>query len=201
MQNIYLIISSVLIFFSFIVYEWSIINGGTKPHRTTRLVLLIITSLGAISLFAAHDKVAVWLIGISAVHQLIVFLLSLKFGIGGWSRIDLFCLFIALIGIITWQITDNPALGLYAAVAADFTGMIPTLIKTYHLPDTEYLPVYILDILATIFTLLAIQNWQVQGFLYPLYLFIISLIMFLLIIRPTLNKRLFSIKDNYKFTK
>lgn len=190
MQNIYITISSILIFASFVVYEWSIIKGGTKPHRTTRLVLLIITSLGAISLLTQQDKVAIWLIGISAVQCLIVFLLSLKYGMGGWSKTDLLCLFIALIGIITWKITNNPALGLYASVIADFTGMIPTLVKTYRSPDTEYLPVYILDILATVFTLLAIRNWQIQGFLYPLYLFVISLTMLLLITRPTLHKKL-----------
>ena len=56
---------------------------------------------------------------------------------GGWSKSDLICFLIALIGIISWQITKNPTLALYYAVAADFTGFVPTLIKTYRLPKTE----------------------------------------------------------------
>jgi len=190
MQNIFITISSILIFVSYCIYGWSIVKGQTKPHRTTKLVSLIITSLGTISLLAQHDKVAIWFIGTSAVQCLIIFALSFKFGMGKWSKNDLLCLLIVLVGILTWKITNNPALGIYASVIVDFAGMVPTLVKTYRLPDTEYFPAYLLDALAVSFTLLAIQTWQIHSYLYPLYFLIISLTMVLLITRPTLYKKL-----------
>lgn len=180
----FILISSILVFIAYLIYGWSIVVGKTKPHRTTRLVLLLITVLGTASLFAGHDRVAIWLIGICAISSLIIFLLSFKYGMGGWAKTDLVCLAIAIIGIITWQVTDNPALGLYASVMADFVGMIPALLKTYRLPHTEYYFSYILDVLAGLFTLFAIQKWEVQGFAYPLYIFIINFVMLLLIVIP-----------------
>jgi len=148
---------------------------------------MIIAALGTASLFAAHDKVAIWLLGICALQSVVVFGLSLKWGMGGWARTDLFCLFIAAIGIAFWKITDNPALGLYAAIAADFAGMVPALIKTYRLPHTEYWLSYVFDVLAAGFTLLAIQNWEIQGYSFPLYILLLNLAMLALILKPKLS--------------
>ncbi len=177
LQHFFILISSILVFLSYIAYDWSILTGGAKPHRTTRFVLLLITILGTSSLFASHDTVAIWLIGISAVNCIVVFALSLKYGMGGWAPSDIICLLIALVGIVTWRLTDNPALGLYAAVVADFAGMIPTLIKTYRYPDSEYGLMFLLDVSADSLILLAITNWQFQNYLYPLYLLIINMVM------------------------
>lgn len=186
MQNLLILISSILVFLSYLIYEWSIVVGKTKPHRTTRFVSLMITALGASSLFAVHDRVAFYLLAICAVQSLVVFLLSFKWGMGGWAKIDIACLVIALIGVTVWKLTDNPALGLFASVAADFVGMIPALIKTYRRPETEYWLSYIFDISAAIFTLLAIQKWQPVGFVYPLYIAVINIVMLTLIFRHKL---------------
>ena len=190
MQSIYILISSILVFISYLIYEWSIVTGRTKPHRTTRFVLLLITALGAASLFAQQDRVAIWLIGISAVQSVVVFALSFKWGMGGWDKSDLACLAIALVGIVVWKITDDPALGLYASVAADLAGMLPALLKTYRQPHTEYWMSYIFDIAAAGFTLLAISAWQPQGYLYPMYIFVVNLVMLLFILRPKISKLL-----------
>ena len=187
MQAAFILISSILVFLSYLIYEWSIVVGKTRPHRTTRFVIMVIAALGTASLFAAHDKVAIWLLAICALQSAVVFGLSLKWGMGGWAKTDLFCLFIAAIGIAFWKITDNPALGLYAAIAADFFGMVPAILKTYRLPHTEYWLSYVFDIFAAGFTLLAIQNWEIQGYSYPLYILLINLAMLALILRPKLS--------------
>ncbi len=184
MQQTFILISSIIVFISYLIYEWSIVVGKTKPQRMTRFVLLLITILGTASLFAQHDKVAIWLLGICAAQSLVVFLLSFWYGMGGWAKTDFICLGIALVGIVIWKMTNNPALGLYAAVVSDLAGMVPALIKTYRFPNTEFWLSYILDVSAAAFTLLAIQKWEVQGFVYPAYLFIVNLVMLFFIIKP-----------------
>lgn len=77
---------------------------------------------------------------------------------GGWSKSDIICLVFALIGIIFWQITKNPAIALYFAIGADFIGMIPAIIKTYHFPETEIWSFFALDVFAAIFSLLALKT-------------------------------------------
>lgn len=190
MQHLLIIVSSLLVLVSYLIYEWTIFRGTTRPHRTTRFVLMLITVLGASSLFAEADRVAFWLVGMMAVNSVVLFLISLKYGVGGWAKTDIICLVIALVGIALWKLTDNPALGLYASVVADFSCMIPTLIKTYHHPETEYGLFFLLDVFAAVLTLLALTSRQPQVLLYPLYIFAINLIMTILTQRLKLARML-----------
>lgn len=107
---------------------------------------------------------------------------------GGWDPIDILCLIIAILGIILWKITSNPALALYATVLADMAGMIPSLIKTYRFPDTEYWLSYLLDILAVAFTIMAIQNGGFNEYIYPAYLLVVNTIMQIFMFRKELFK-------------
>lgn len=188
MKILFVIISSLLALISPIIYIQSILKGTTKPHRTTRFVLLVISFLATISLFAQHDTVAIWLAGISFVQAVFIFYISLKKGMGGWSMLDILCLFIALIGILLWQTTKNPAIALYASIGADFTGMIPALIKTYKWPETEIWTFYFLDVVAAAFSILAVKNWVPQEVGYPVYILTINSLMTLFILRPKLFK-------------
>ncbi len=186
-----IVISSILALISPIIYARAILKGEAKPHRTTRFILLVITILAVLSLFTQHDTVAVWLAGVSALQSIVIFILSLKYGMGGWEKGDLVCLGIALMGIILWQTTQNPVLALYASIAADFTGMIPALKKTYHFPQTEVWSFFLIDVFAALFNLMAVRSLTIPGVAYPAYLLVINLVMVLLITfpRPTVLKK------------
>ena len=184
MDKIFIIISSLLALISPVIYAKAILKGEAKPHRTTRLVLLLITSLATASLFAQHNTVAIWLAGVSTLQAIVIFALSIKHGMGGWAKSDMICLVIALLGIGLWQTTKQPTLALYAAIAADFTGMVPAIIKTYKFPKTEIWSFFFLDTVAAIFSLMAIKNWRIEEFSFPLYLMLINFAMVLLIVSP-----------------
>ena len=189
MPSVFIVISSLLALISPIVYSIAIFKGEAKPHRTTRLVLLLITSLTTASLFAQKNQVAIYLAGVSTIQSIMIFTLSLKRGMGGWSKTDMLCLFIALIGIALWRITENPVVALYCAIGADFTGMIPALAKTYKFPKTEVWTFYLLDVFAAFFILLALETWTLQEYSYPIYIMLINLVMVILIVRPGLVAR------------
>lgn len=184
MKVIFIFISSLIALISPIVYAKAIFKGEAKPHRTTRLILLLITSLATASLFAQHDTVAIWLAGVSTLQSILIFVLSIKYGMGGWEKRDLVCLLIAFLGIVLWQTTKNPVIALYASIAADFTGMIPALIKTYQFPKTEIWTFYALDTVAAVFSMIAVKNFTPQELSYPAYILIINFIMVLFITRP-----------------
>jgi hypothetical protein len=188
MQTLFILVSSVLALISPLVYSRSILKGKAKPHRTTRLVLLIITGLTTASLFAQNNHVAIYLAAISTLQSILIFFLSLKRGMGGWAKSDITCLVIAMIGIILWRITKNPVIALYFAISADFTGMIPTLIKTYKFPKTEVWSFFLLDVFAAGFSLLAVKIWTVEQYVYPIYVMSINLIMVILIIKPNRSR-------------
>ena len=184
MSNLFIIISSILALISPLVYSYSILKGEAKPHRITRLILLIITSLTTLSLLFQGNRVAIYLAFVSTIQSILIFGLSIKYGMGGYFKSDILCFIFALTGIILWKITKNPVVALYFAIFADFTGMIPAIVKTYYNPKTEVWTFFLLDVFAALFSLLAIKNWIITEYSYPVYIMIINIIMVILIIRP-----------------
>lgn len=170
----FLLLSILLPLLSPIPYILSILRGEAKPHRTTRLVILTTTCLSTLSLLAQHDQTALWLSLVSTLQAIVTFSLSIRYGIGGWTRRDITCLAVAGIGILAWQTTQNPAIAVYFAVLADFIGMVPTIIKTYHLPKTELWYFFAIDTLAGIFNLLAMKQYTIQAVIFPLYIVCIN---------------------------
>jgi hypothetical protein len=177
------IISAVLALIAPILYARAILRGDAKPHRTTRFVLLIITILTAASIVAQNNHVAIWLAGASALQSILIFVLSIKHGLGGRAKSDIVCLLVALLGIILWQVTNRPVLALYFAILADFTGMIPAILKTYRRPETELWTYFALDVVAGLLTLIASKHWTVQDISYPLYILLINALMVVIILR------------------
>ena len=176
-QQLFLAASIILEILAYLFYIKAIFAGKAKPHRTTRIVLLILSTLATASLIAQGNLVAVWLAGVFAFFSLIIFLLSVRYGMGGWDKIDIISLVIALIGITIWKVTNNPSLALYSVVIADFTGMVPTLLKTYHQPRTEVWYFFFLAALGALLNLMAVQTWTLQQYAYPLYIFLINVVM------------------------
>jgi hypothetical protein len=170
MSGFFIALSSACALVSPLFYIHAIWRGEARPHRTTRLVLFIITTLSTVSLLVAGDRVAVWLAGVSALQSILILGLSVPFGMGGWSRFDIMCLVIAFAGIALWQLTSDPFMGLYASIIADFTGVTPTLIKAYRHPYTEAYAFFLLDVFAGVFSMLALSAWTPDSAAYPLYI-------------------------------
>ena len=184
LSPVLILLSSVVALISPVIYITAILKGQARPHRTTRVILLLTAVLSTAALLAQHDRVAIWLAGIATIQSVVILGLSLKYGMGGWSPTDIWCLLVALAGIVVWQTTQNPILALYASIAADFIGVIPTIIKTFHWPKTEIVTFYFLDTIAATLSLLAIRTWSIPSMSYPLYILLVNLGMVLLILRP-----------------
>lgn len=195
MKTVFLVLSTLLPLYSPVPYIRSILAGATRPHRTTRLVYLVIGILTTLSLLVSGDRVALWISAVSLLQAIVLFFLGLKYGMGGWAKMDIACLILAIAGIIAWQTTDNPLFGLYFGIGADFMGTVPTLIKTWRNPSSEEPTFYILDATAGVFNMLALTNWAVGDFAYPLYLFLVNALVALLVLRPKTKKLQFDVLE------
>lgn len=181
MNELLIILSTLLVLTSPLVYIHSIVKGETRPHRTTRLVLMIITVLSTAALWEAKGA-AFWLALASAIQGTAIFLLSIKKGIGGWSKVDIVCLLIAFAGIVLWQTSGEPAVALLASIVADYVGMVPAFIKTYKLPHTEDWRFFAMDTVAGILTIMATTTFTAYTLSYPIYIVLVNGIMVALIV-------------------
>jgi hypothetical protein len=100
-------------------------------------------------------------------------LLSIKFGEGGWTQLDRTCLLGVGIGLILWGVARSPHLTLGINIGIDFLGALPTIRKSLRDPYSEDLFSWLLFTLGSIVNLLAINRWEFQIAIYPIYLWLI----------------------------
>jgi hypothetical protein len=164
------ILSGIIVLLGGPPYLIDILKGRTKPERTTWFIW---TVLGVIAFGSQVKLGAHWSLvfaGLNAAGNLAVFLLSLKFGIGGWKRIDIVALCIACAGLLLSFITEAPLVALLGVIVADFAGTVPTLYKTFLLPSSETTFTWFALGTSSFLAIFSVGSSKFSLLLYPIYM-------------------------------
>jgi hypothetical protein len=105
------------------------------------------------------------------------------------SKVDILFGALSLVGLIIWQITGVGNIAIIFSLIADFMASFPTLMKSFHFPETEHAFTYFTTIIGSLITLLTIDNWDFATYSFPLYLFVIAIV-FTILIQFKIGKRL-----------
>lgn len=151
-------------------YLYDILKGKTKPERATWFIWSVLGIIAFISQASLHGGWSLVFIGIDAFGSILVFLLALKFGVGGWTRIDKIGLVIALIGVVISLAARQPTLAIIGVVLADLAGVALTVRKTFYKPRSETAITWFFIGTASLLGALSVGKWQLDLLLYPLYL-------------------------------
>ncbi len=184
-------LAGILGILSFVPYIRSILAGKTKPNRTTwwiwSLVGLIIV---ASYLFSNEPTGYTIILPISYFSgQLVVAILSLWYGVGGWTPFDRFCLVGVGISLLLWWLFGSPLAALLTNIVIDFFGALPTIRKSYLLPETENLTSWLITFGSDVFNVFAIQAATFFVLAYPLYLLFTNGIITALLLIPHVRRR------------
>jgi hypothetical protein len=132
----------------------------------------------------------------------IVFLLTLRYGVSGWSRLEKYCLALAAVGLSLSVILQQPEFALAASLSAVFIGGVPTFMDSWSKPETVDKLSWTIWWLSCVFALIAIPNfphWTFVGSGQQItFAAIESIVCFNLIIVPLIS-RLFR-KNNINVT-
>ncbi|MDP2705762.1 MAG: hypothetical protein Q8O49_00975 [bacterium] len=172
-------LSGIFILFSFVPYLISIFKKETKPERASWLIWSI---LGGISFFSQLAKGAtdsLWLTGIQTFGDLLIFLFAIKYGIGGLLKRDIWALAGAGFSLIIWYLTNEPIFALFIAIFIDALGGVLTIMKSYEHPGTESISAWVLTALGGLFAAFAVGQWNFVLLSFPVYIFLISVIILL----------------------
>ncbi len=183
------IIAGIIAVIGYIPYIYSILAGKTKPNRATWFIWTLVGGLLAFSYHAEGDIGSIWLPYAYFICPLITALLSLRYGYAEWTRLDTFCIVVAILSIIPWVFADSPGTTLIINLLIDSTGALPTLVKTFREPETEDLTAWLIFFVANTLQLFAIEMWNIAG-LYPIYLFLLAGSMVLFILKGKFTKKL-----------
>lgn len=168
-------VSGVLIIVSFFPYIQDIFKHKTNPQRASWLIWAI---LGAIAFFSQLAKGAthsLWFTGLQELGDLSIFLLSIKYGLGGLAKRDIIALLGAGVSLILWYLTKEPATALFIIIFIDGIGGVLTMLKSYEHPKTETMLTYTLTSISGFFGCVAVGKLNFILLAFPLYVCLISL--------------------------
>lgn len=151
-------------------YVRDILRGSTIPQRSTWTIW---TTLSFVVLASQWASGATWSLALTigqAVSCSVIFVLAMRRGVGGVSPVELALLGIAALGIIGWQIADDPTVATCSVVVADLIGVALMLPKTYRQPASETLSTFAIGVVSTIFALLALESAAASLLIYPVYI-------------------------------
>lgn len=182
-MNFHYLLIFTLILHSFwsLLYIVNTLKWITKPNRVTwgiwaaaPLIWAFATIQSEWFIWSVLPVFTAWFM------PLLIFLASFVNKNSYWKlwKLDYLCLIFAIFSLILWMITENPLLAIVFWVLADFLAAIPLLIKVYNFPETETLLPFITSLIVNSTSLLVIKNWVLEEYLFPVYLFFISVLLF-----------------------
>ena len=127
----------------------------------------------ATSYYAGGARETIWAAFSYVLGPLIVAVLSIRFGEGGWTNLDKFCLVAAAVSIFIWFMTGSPGIALASNLLIDALGVVPTLKKSWLNPETENRTGWTIGSMGAFVNLFAVDAWaNPEIFVYPVYMMV-----------------------------
>jgi len=172
MNQLFGYLSGIFIILGFIPYIKDILLGKTKPERATWFIYTVLSSIAFFSQLAKGATFSLWLTGIDTLAVVAIFVFSIKYGVGGFSKKDAIALFVAALGLVAWYYSKEAAVALYLVIGIDAIGTYLTLDKTYKNPTSETRIAWLLSAIAGIFAMFAVGSFNIILLSYPFYIFL-----------------------------
>lgn len=181
-------VAGIISLAAFVPYIVAIFRRETKPNRATWLIWTVVGFMLAISYYSSGAKHTIWVPVSYLIGPFITALLSIKYGEGGWTRFDRYCLLGAGASLVLWWMFNSPLVALLINIFIDLLGSLPTIKKAYHEPEKEDRLAWALFFIGNIVNLFAVGIWTFAIAVYPVYMFLgSSLIAALVFFRPRKN--------------
>ena len=156
--------------FAYTVYMRSVLKWNTKPHLYTWLLWWTLATIVTVIQITNDAGWSILISGLMAFCNLSIAAISLKYGETYLSLRDKYLLSLAVVTIILWQLTSNDLMAIILVCLIDGIAFYFTFKKSYHKPDEEKLPAYILWTAQLVSFALAVENPTLINLLYPIFL-------------------------------
>lgn len=183
------VLSGLIIFFAIVPYIRDILRHKTRPNSVSWLGWTMLLSIGAAAQIKEGASFSVMLLLGDIIGTGIVFLLSLKYGVTKYTLFDRLSLTFGFLAIALWMITKNPLTALVLSVIADLIVSLPTVKKSISDPMSETPSAFFMFALAAFLGVISTTKFDVANLLFPVYLFLINILIATFSLRGRLIKK------------
>src|SRR3989344_1464286 len=166
-------------------YVRSIIEGHAKPNLVSWFIFMLAPFIGVFFQLKAGAGLSTLSIFMSGFGSLMIIITSILVKNGYWkiTAFDVYCGLLSLIALIFYIFTHNLGISIIFAISSDALAFIPSYVKAWKFPETEYHSTYSLPTISHIIGLLIIKNWSFTIYSFGLYMVISNMIMLTIIYR------------------
>ncbi len=168
-REVLAIMSGLLTATCVVPYLRDIYRGSTRPQRVSWFVFAALSIVAAVGQFADGAQAGAWLASGSALGFTLVFVASIRHGVGGTSARDIFSLAVALAGVVVSIAIERPIVAVFAVIAAEIAAVSLTVRKAAREPGTETPATWTIDAVAGAVAILAVPEMSVTELLYPVH--------------------------------
>lgn len=165
-------VAGVVSLAAFVPYVIAILRGKTQPNRATWIIWAVVGFMLAASYYTSGANHTIWVPVSYVIGPFVIAILSIKYGVGGWNRLDKYCLIGAGTSVVLWWMFSSPLIALCINLFIDFLGALPTIRKAYQEPKSEDRTAWALSSIGVFTNLFAIEHWTFAIYVYPAYMFI-----------------------------
>lgn len=167
MNDILPILAVILAVGGYVPYIIAVVRGQTRPNRASWWIFALSAGAGAASSWAAGARGTVGVPATFSLCCIVVGLLAIRRGEGGFGRLDLSCLGIAVAALVVWWATGEPLLATAMLAIADLAGTVPTVAKAWRDPAGEHGGSWIIWLCANLCNLAQVRTPNLPDLLYP----------------------------------
>jgi hypothetical protein len=157
-------------------YVIGTLKGRVKPQRITWLIFLVLNINFLISAIITHGNL--WFTIGQMAGPLMIFVLSIKYGVGGKSLFDIATLIFSAVSFTLLMVVDDKIFGLVLTLLIDAAAGTLTIKKVIKDRASESKLAWGMGALAGIFGLVSLTNYSVENLLFPLWITLYTSFMF-----------------------
>ena len=139
------VIASIVGFVGYVPYFRDMVLARTRPHGFSWFVWRLLTGIAFFAQVAKGGGAGAWVTGFSAIVCLCIAGLAFFYGERQITKADWFSFGGALLGLVLWQLTNDPLLAIVLITITDALAFAPTFRKAYYKPDEETASTFILS--------------------------------------------------------
>jgi hypothetical protein len=158
-------VAMALTLLNYIPYYYGIFRGTLHPHGFSWFVWSMLTATNCAAQVWGGGGLGSWPMALTALGDLSIVILSLRYGEKNITRSDWLTFFVGLSAIPLWLVNDSPYYSVVILTFADAIGTWPSLRKSWHRPHSESTLFFTVSSLKHLLIIFALDhyNW-VTGF-------------------------------------
>jgi hypothetical protein len=177
------VLGAVIQLIGVLSYIRGTLRGVTKPNRVTWLLWGVIPIIATGAAVSDGVRWAVLPVFMAGLGPLLVFAFSFVNQHAYWKlgRLDYVCGLFSVAAIVLWVLTRDAAVAIILSIIADALAAIPTLVKSWHEPETENLGPYVAGFTSQLTAIAAFKLFTFSEMAFPFYLLIVNAALILVI--------------------